>query len=93
MSVDARFDIVRVRCGDCGGTGQRKLTRQEREVLHRIAESTIGDQWTPTGAIAIGLPGVKRTALIGRLINLYALGLLDRRRGERARGEHEWRIK
>lgn len=69
----------RVRCEACAGTGKRHLTSVESETLEAV-----GQFWKPTARIAervfeISGYHIKGPALCNRLVDLEALGLIERR--------------
>jgi hypothetical protein len=75
-------------CPTCGGTGKRErhLTELERNTL-----ASVDDTWTPTKTVHYNVGGahvVRATALINRLNDLVALGLVERRKAGKSL---EWR--
>lgn len=79
----------KVTCKCCNGTGKRDLTAVERSTIQAV-----GSEWSTTDQIARRLRDIqgyttKNPALCNRLVDLHALGLVQRRA---ASGKHsEWR--
>lgn len=81
--------MIRVHCKECGGTGKRRLTTVEQHTLEAV-----GRLWRTTHDIAhrvfeISGYRIKGPALCNRLVDLEALGLVERR--PTSGKSYEWR--
>ncbi len=81
--------MIRVPCEACQGCGHRELTVVERDTIAAVSKT-----WSPTFAIRHRLKRVQgyetsNAALCNRLVDLLALGLVERR--ARDGKSFEWR--
>jgi hypothetical protein len=68
----AQEKAPRICCDQCDGTGKRKLG-----FAHAETWDAVRSEWEQTSLINDRLPLVQRTALINRLQELRALGLIE----------------
>ena len=75
-----------VKCGQCCGTGLRKLTKAE---LQTRAEVPVW--WIDTADVKVTHPRIKLTTLLERLKRLAAQGVLETRTKPSHDGIRQWR--